>query len=100
MPTNVISGFTTGEVINLAGIPFTSGDTATYSGTTLTIKNSGGTVLAKLTIAGSHTTSSFSLSADPVSGLDVNDPVALVVSSGHTSSGLTLNSGDSMDVLS
>lgn len=29
MPTNVISGFTTCEVINLAGIPFTSGDTAT-----------------------------------------------------------------------
>jgi len=60
MPTNVISGFTTGEVINLAGIAFTSGDTATYSGTTLTIKNSAGTVLAKLTIAGTHATSSFS----------------------------------------
>ena len=100
MPTNVISGFTTGEIINLASIPFAAGDTATYSGTTLSIKNSGGTVLAKLTIAGSHTTSSFSLSADAVSGIDIKDPVTIIVSSGVTSTGLTLNSGDSMNVLS
>lgn len=76
MPRNTISGFTTGQVINLASILSAAGETASDTGTTLTIKNSSGTALAKLTIAGTHTTSSFSLSADPVSGIDIRGPVA------------------------
>src|SRR6202030_3048090 len=66
MPTNVISGFTTGQVINLAGIPSAAGDTATYSGTTLTVKTSGGTALAKLTLTGVPASATFSVTSDTV----------------------------------
>jgi hypothetical protein len=76
MPTNTIENFAVGETINLAGIAFSSGETASLSGTTLTVKNSGGTTLAKLTLTGVASGATFSVTADPTSGIDTIDPHA------------------------
>ena len=103
MPANVISGFTLGEVINLAGIAFNSSDSATYGGTMLTIQN-GGTELAQLTLAGSYTSSDFTVSADPAGGIDIKDPPAspakstnppAVIGPGQTVSGIRLDGSTS-----
>ncbi len=53
MPANTIAGFTSGDVIDLAGIAFNASNTVVYNGTNLlTVKNSGGTSLAQLTVSG------------------------------------------------
>src|SRR5579875_3330322 len=74
MPANTISGFVSGDTINLANIPFASGDSATYNSSTHTLSiQSGGTVLVSLSLVGEpYTTSNFALSQDPVnSGIDI-----------------------------
>ena len=52
-----------------------------------------------MTLTGVPGSATFIVTSDTVSGIDIKDPVSITVSSGHVSSGLTLNSGDTMTVL-
>lgn len=76
MPTNTITGFITGDTIDLTGISFDATDTVSYSGTTFSIQNSLGTTLASLTLTGKpYTAANFFLSNDARTGTDITTDV-------------------------
>ena len=62
-----ITGFTAGDMIDLADLAFSGGETLSYSAGVLTIINSGTTVVA-LSLPGSYQTANFSLSDDGTGG--------------------------------
>jgi hypothetical protein len=77
--TGTITGFSTtgANALDLLDIPFVSGTTtATYTGTTtlgvLTVKE--GANVAKITLEGNYTTSTFTVSASSAGGTKVVDP--------------------------
>jgi autotransporter passenger strand-loop-strand repeat protein len=107
----VLSHFGGGDVIDLASIAFDSGGTATLSGTTLTIVESGHSYTMQFdsSVAGD----SFTLIGDHVSGTEVvlsggagssvtvvSSGQTLSITSGQASSGITVLSGGTFDVLS
>ncbi len=98
-----ISGLTLpSQKLDLDGFVYHSAtETAvwTQSGTSGTLTVSDGAKIATLDLIGSYATSDFQLSSDGHGGTFVVDP-PLTISSGVTSSGLTVSSGETVDVLS
>ena len=66
--TGTIAGLAVGDVIDLVG---TQAQTATINGSTLTIKNSGGTTIATYNIAGALTGNAFVTYSDGAGGTDL-----------------------------
>ena len=66
--TGTITGLAVGDVIDLVG---TQAQTATINGSTLTIKNSGGTTIATYNIAGALTGNAFVTYSDGAGGTDL-----------------------------
>jgi hypothetical protein len=104
----VISGFAPNETINLAGVSFSSGGSATLlSGNVLQVTQNSQTFDLDLDPAQGFTGQRFLLSADPTSGTDITVTPAVVsggqvlsVSSGQTESGITVLSGGTLSVVS
>jgi autotransporter passenger strand-loop-strand repeat protein len=102
----VLSGFTSGDVVDLTSIAFDSGGSAILSGTTLSVTESGQTYT--LQFDGSVAGDTFALTSDGVSGTEVilGAPTSgggtgtITISGGQTSSGLVVGSGQVVDVLS
>ena len=104
-PTNVISGFTGRDVIDLAGLGFTGVTTPLVDGSAVTVTEGG--VAETLTIAGAAN-DTFSLTADGGSGTllvttflppVVSANETLSVSAGQASSFIGVLSGGTLDVL-
>ena len=108
MPSDVISGFAPNETIDLAGVSYDSGGSATpLSANVLQLVENSQTFDLNLDPAQSFTGQRFLLSADGGSGTDivVTSPVVssgqvLSVSSGRTGSGILVQGGGTLNVLS
>ncbi len=104
MPTNVISGFAIGDVVDLTGVAFdTHGSATLTSGNVLQVSENGNTYDLQL----SPTTGGFDLAADAGGsgtavfiGTPLSGGETLSVSSGQTSNGLIVTSGTEALVLS
>jgi autotransporter passenger strand-loop-strand repeat protein len=92
MPTVTISGFSAGDVIDLASIASVGGSAALGSGNVLDVVEGGSTYVLHLDPSQSYSSTQFVLSADGNSGTEVTvtNPILVTASSGHT---LTVSSG-------
>jgi autotransporter passenger strand-loop-strand repeat protein len=93
MPTVTISGFSAGDVIDLASIASASGGSATLgSGNVLDVVEGGSTYVLHLDPSQSYSGTQFVLSTDGNNGTEVavTNPILVTVSSGHA---LTVSSG-------
>ncbi len=65
-----IEGFSSGDVIDLSGVAYSTGDTLSYANQTLSVSDAGST-LASLTLQGTYSASQFQLASDGASGTDI-----------------------------
>ncbi len=103
--SGAITDFAAGDVLDLAGLHATG---VTWSGNVLTLDTDTGTL--QLAISGSYATSAFTIQSDghggtdvvmaPVGSAVVGQDDTLVVSSGHSVSGIVVLNGGRLDVLS
>ena len=108
-PAEAIGGFTTGEVIDLAGLTFSGATTPIVGGLGgNTVSVTEGSVTETLTVLGASE-DSFVLASDRAGGTQLTTIVplpvvssgqTLTISSGETSSYVTVLSGGALDVLS
>jgi fibronectin-binding autotransporter adhesin len=109
MPSGTISGFVTGDTIDLVSIA-SSGDGTAFvtSGNVLNVMEGASTYLLQLDPSQNYTGAQFVLTSDGNGGVDVTvvNPVSvasgqtLTVSSGRTSGGVLVKSGGIINVLS
>ena len=107
VPTNIISGFAAGDTIDLAGVGFAGGGSATLlSGNVLQVVENGHTYVLNFASSPSFNGQQFSLSSDGAGGTNVtlsgtpaSSGQTLNVLSGQTSHGVTLTSGKTLNVL-
>ncbi|MGI4795415.1 MAG: Hint domain-containing protein [Janthinobacterium lividum] len=71
MPTATISGFVSGDVIDLTSVAYKAGDTVSISGTTLTLKNASGTTLETLKVSSGLSASSIKIIEDAGCGTEL-----------------------------
>jgi autotransporter passenger strand-loop-strand repeat protein len=111
MPTATISGFTSGDVIDLASVASTSGGIAILtSGNVLDVVEGGLTYVLDLNPSQNYSGTKFVLTSDGSGGTEVtniSNPISitvtsgnLTVSSGHTSGGVHVLSGATLNILS
>jgi autotransporter passenger strand-loop-strand repeat protein len=112
MPTTAIGGFASGDSIDLAGIGFASGGSATLlSGNVLQINENGQTYDLNFDSTQNFAGEQFTLSSDGASGTNVSLSLqpqtttvssgqTLNVSAGQTSNGIIVLSGGTLNVLS
>jgi autotransporter passenger strand-loop-strand repeat protein len=101
MPTNTISGFIPGDTIDLASIAYSAaGGVSLQSGNILLVNEDGSTFTIDLDPSQSFTGDRFQLSSDSAGGTLITEQPPIVVSSGVTSTGITVLSGGSETVLS
>jgi fibronectin-binding autotransporter adhesin len=103
LPTNTIVGFAAGDVIDLAGIGFSSNGSATISGGTLTVVEGGSSYALQL--SGSEVFGhGFQVTSDGSGGANVTLAsqltLAATVSGGETAADVVVGSGGTLNVLS
>jgi autotransporter passenger strand-loop-strand repeat protein len=109
MPSATISGFTIGDIIDLASVASGSGGSAVLtSGNVLDVVEGGSTYVLNLNPSQNFSGTQFVLSSDGISGTDITlanlvsvpSGWTLTVSSGQTSGGVVVLSGGTLDILS
>jgi hypothetical protein len=84
-PANIISGFASGDAVDVAGVAYVASDYATYvrnasdTGGAVTIDTIAGAPVASFTVAGAYNATDFTLSADHNGDLVVSDAAGRAV---------------------